>query len=312
MVRPWPARTKVASCSSSNLRKKAVTGTCRAFESSRRVASEGDVCPFSIFESMPVDMLAIAASSATVMLSLRRKSRTSRPIASSRLLRRESAECGSWKSSDSSAGRLSTTRLPDRTEGARRNGSRFFVLFDTALPSDARQRGRSTHGDFTRERLHNPTRCAIAADAGSRCAPAHRALFKPEKMRCDSRQASKSRDFPRRFYCRPATIWLAWIRRGRFARTPINRGSTMNQRDLFAAVQKKSGVALKDVKAVVEAFFDTVTKTSKKEPVRTTLAPSSSRSAPPAWAATRRPAKPSRSRPPRSSASVRPSRPRKP
>ena len=45
----------------------------------------------------------------------------------------------------------------------------------------------------------------------------------------------------------------------------------MNQRDLLAAVQKKSGVALKDVKAVVEAFFDTVTKTSRKEPVRTTL-----------------------------------------
>ncbi|MES1150890.1 MAG: HU family DNA-binding protein [Dongia sp.] len=49
------------------------------------------------------------------------------------------------------------------------------------------------------------------------------------------------------------------------------QGSTMNQRDLLAAVQKKSGVALKDVKAVVEAFFDTVTKTSRKEPVRTTL-----------------------------------------
>jgi DNA-binding protein HU-beta len=46
---------------------------------------------------------------------------------------------------------------------------------------------------------------------------------------------------------------------------------TMNQRDLLAAVQKKSGLALKDVKSVVEAFFDTVTKTSKKEPVRTTL-----------------------------------------
>ena len=45
----------------------------------------------------------------------------------------------------------------------------------------------------------------------------------------------------------------------------------MNQRDLFAAVQKKSGVALKDVKSVIEAFFETVTKTSKKEPVRTTL-----------------------------------------
>ena len=45
----------------------------------------------------------------------------------------------------------------------------------------------------------------------------------------------------------------------------------MNQRDMLAAVQKKSGVALKDVKSVIEAFFDTVTKTSKKEPVRTTL-----------------------------------------
>ncbi|MDQ7247503.1 HU family DNA-binding protein [Dongia sedimenti] len=45
----------------------------------------------------------------------------------------------------------------------------------------------------------------------------------------------------------------------------------MNQRDMLAAVQKKSGVALKDVKAVIEAFFETVTKTSKKEPVRTTL-----------------------------------------
>jgi DNA-binding protein HU-beta len=45
----------------------------------------------------------------------------------------------------------------------------------------------------------------------------------------------------------------------------------MNQRDLLAALQKKSGLPLKDVKAVIEAFFDTVTKTSKKEPVRTTL-----------------------------------------
>jgi DNA-binding protein HU-beta len=45
----------------------------------------------------------------------------------------------------------------------------------------------------------------------------------------------------------------------------------MNQRDMLAAVQKKTGLALKDVKSVVEAFFDTVTKTSKKEPVRTTL-----------------------------------------
>jgi DNA-binding protein HU-beta len=45
----------------------------------------------------------------------------------------------------------------------------------------------------------------------------------------------------------------------------------MNQKDLFAAVQKKSGVALKDVKGVIEAFFETVTKTSRKEPVRTTL-----------------------------------------
>jgi DNA-binding protein HU-beta len=45
----------------------------------------------------------------------------------------------------------------------------------------------------------------------------------------------------------------------------------MNQRDLLAALQKKSGLPLKDVKAVVEAFFETVTKTSKKEPVRTTL-----------------------------------------
>jgi len=45
----------------------------------------------------------------------------------------------------------------------------------------------------------------------------------------------------------------------------------MNQRDLLAALQKQTGLPLKDVKAVVEAFFDTVTKTSKKEPVRTTL-----------------------------------------
>jgi DNA-binding protein HU-beta len=45
----------------------------------------------------------------------------------------------------------------------------------------------------------------------------------------------------------------------------------MNQRDLLAALQKKSGLPLKDVKAVVEAFFESVTKTSKKEPVRTTL-----------------------------------------
>ena len=45
----------------------------------------------------------------------------------------------------------------------------------------------------------------------------------------------------------------------------------MNQKDLFAAVQKKTGSSLKDVKAVVEAFFEIVTKTSKKEPVRTTL-----------------------------------------
>jgi DNA-binding protein HU-beta len=45
----------------------------------------------------------------------------------------------------------------------------------------------------------------------------------------------------------------------------------MNQRDMLAAVQKKTGLALKDCKAVVEAFFDTLTKTSKKEPVRTTL-----------------------------------------
>jgi len=45
----------------------------------------------------------------------------------------------------------------------------------------------------------------------------------------------------------------------------------MNQRDMLAAVQQKTGLTLKDVKAVVEAFFDTVTKTSKKEPVRTTL-----------------------------------------
>jgi DNA-binding protein HU-beta len=45
----------------------------------------------------------------------------------------------------------------------------------------------------------------------------------------------------------------------------------MNQRDMLAAIQKETGLALKDVKAVVEVFFDTVTKTSKKEPVRTTL-----------------------------------------
>ncbi len=43
----------------------------------------------------------------------------------------------------------------------------------------------------------------------------------------------------------------------------------MNQRDLLAAIQKKTDLSLKDVKSVVEAFFDTVTKTSKKEPVRT-------------------------------------------
>jgi len=37
------------------------------------------------------------------------------------------------------------------------------------------------------------------------------------------------------------------------------------------AEQHSNNIARKDVKAVIEAFFDTVTKTSKKEPVRTTL-----------------------------------------
>jgi DNA-binding protein HU-beta len=69
--------------------------------------------------------------------------------------------------------------------------------------------------------------------------------------------------------------WLAWI--CLWAIRPCHqsqqstRGPTLNQRDLLAAIQKKSGLALKDVKSVVEAVFDTVTKTSKEEPVRTTL-----------------------------------------
>ena len=67
IVRPSPAFTKVASRSSSKRRKKAVTGTSKARDSPRRVASEGEMPPFSIFDSMPVESPAALASSTTVI-----------------------------------------------------------------------------------------------------------------------------------------------------------------------------------------------------------------------------------------------------
>ncbi len=85
MARPWPARTKVASSSSSYFLKKDVTGTCSARERACSVASEGEVIPFSIFDSMPADRPEALASSATVMSSFLRNSRTSPPIDTSRL-----------------------------------------------------------------------------------------------------------------------------------------------------------------------------------------------------------------------------------
>ena len=62
-----------------------VTGTCNDPESIRKVASEGDVRPFSIFDSIPGERPACLASSITVISSFRRKARTSRPIAASRV-----------------------------------------------------------------------------------------------------------------------------------------------------------------------------------------------------------------------------------
>src|SRR5215210_1256639 len=78
-----PALTNVASRTSSKLLNSDVTGTCRARDRDCSEDNDGEVAPFSIFESMPADICAAFANSLIVMLSFSRKRLTSRPIDSS-------------------------------------------------------------------------------------------------------------------------------------------------------------------------------------------------------------------------------------
>ena len=96
---PSPALTKTALRSSSKRRKKAVTGTPSARDSACSVVSDGEVMPFSIFDSMPSEMSVATARSATVMPSFLRNARTSRPIATSSTFSLVSrTACGFWVS----------------------------------------------------------------------------------------------------------------------------------------------------------------------------------------------------------------------
>ena len=118
MVRPWPAFTKVASWISSNERNSAVTGTLSARDNACKVPSDGEVEPFSIFDSIPAEMPDDLASSAMVRPSFSRKARTSRPIDCSRS--RPSAApvpCGSWSSLPFPAARRAGPRPDNRSAG---------------------------------------------------------------------------------------------------------------------------------------------------------------------------------------------------
>src|SRR5262249_39827948 len=102
---------------SSKERKRAVTGTCRARERDWRLDREGEVVPFSILDSMPVEMPDDFASSAMVSPSFSRKFRTSRPIACSR--KRPPAGATLWGSWANMAGMLERDGGAEKEIGSR-------------------------------------------------------------------------------------------------------------------------------------------------------------------------------------------------
>jgi hypothetical protein len=65
------------------LTNKRAKGTSRHFAIADRVLSEGEIFPVSSFESIPGEIIAVAASSAKVIPFARRRQRTSRPILAS-------------------------------------------------------------------------------------------------------------------------------------------------------------------------------------------------------------------------------------
>src|ERR1700723_332398 len=83
MITPLPAGTKEQSRRSSKVEKNVVIGTLSAFASACRLESDGEIWPFSIFDSMPPDSPAEAASSETVMPRRRRIALTCTPSACS-------------------------------------------------------------------------------------------------------------------------------------------------------------------------------------------------------------------------------------
>ena len=83
MVTPWPARTKEQSRCSSNVANNCVSGTLRACASDCSVASEGEIWPFSIFDSIPAEIPAATARSETVSSPRRRNKRICAPSACS-------------------------------------------------------------------------------------------------------------------------------------------------------------------------------------------------------------------------------------
>jgi hypothetical protein len=83
MVRPWPDLTKVASDFWSNLVKKLASGMFSAPASAESVASDGEVCPVSTFDSMPGLRPAAEARSLSFIPSAVRSARICAPTSAS-------------------------------------------------------------------------------------------------------------------------------------------------------------------------------------------------------------------------------------
>src|SRR5262249_12565869 len=143
MRTPRPAFTNEQSRRSSVSANRALIGTLSAWASATRVASDGEIAPFSIFDSMPAEIPAARPSSATVKSSDLRRRRTSAPIPASSV--GGASSCGASEPVRRSASPRWRRRLPARAAlgGLRRDfievsleeqkGLQVDILFHSAI-----------------------------------------------------------------------------------------------------------------------------------------------------------------------------------
>src|SRR5882757_9486484 len=170
MRTPCPALTNEQSRRSSDSANRLLIETLSAFARAPIVDSDGEIDPFSIFDSMPAEMPAAVPSSATVRSRPLRSRRTSVPISSSTLLARKSAGA-SEPVSKSSAPRLALragfagfeSRLP------------FFATRLT-IPAPSGSRASSSPHPYRActERLVHTTHTGREISGARKCATTYR------------------------------------------------------------------------------------------------------------------------------------------